>query len=384
MRLARLLRASLAMAAVAAIFCAYDAWRSAGQSLVAYLAAFGFASSTVLGGLVLVMVAHATGARWLVVLRRLAETTALTLPLVAALFLPLIAGANAVFPWARSLAEVDEATRHGIEHAGSWLSRGSFALRGLACLAAWTLLAELIRRASLREDRAPQPRADALQKKLSAAGLPLVAFSGTLAAFDWFMSALPGFSSTILGLYMLTGGFGAAVGVLCVALFFARKHRRLPEEVGEAHAHALGRVLLMSVCLWAYLAASQLIIVWSANLPREAGFYLLRYHGIFRWLALCLIFGHFALPFLILLSRSAKRRPKLLAWVGGWLVLMHAVDAYWLLAAASRRAPSAADIAPFVLVSAALLGFGLMRFRRAPAFAGHAAELSLSLRYEST
>jgi hypothetical protein len=371
------------IALVSAPVCAWDIWRSRGAALYGYLSAFGFVTTTALGGLVLVMVAHAAGARWFVALRRLAEAIAVTVSILGLFFVPLALGAHALYPWAKPLSGLSEATRHALQHNSVWMSRPAFTLRGWGCLGAWAALAELLRRASLREDRAPNQHANVVQKRLSALGLPLVGFTGTLAAFDWFMSAVPGWSSTIWGLYLLTGGFASAMGVMTIALFFARRRCELPPQVGGDHAHAVGRLLLMSICLWAYMAVSQLVIVWSANLPREAGFYLSRFHASFRPLALLLVFGHFALPFLALLSRRLKQQDSLLAWIGGWVVLMHALDLYWLLAPVSPRGTSWFDLAPFALQGAALLSFGLLRFRRAPTFSANAAHFRRSLAYES-
>jgi hypothetical protein len=171
--------------------------------------------------------------------------------------------------------------------------------------------------------------------------------------------------------------------VAAIALHVALRSRLLPPEVGAFHVHAIGRLLLTGVCIWAYLAASQLVIVWSANLPNEAGFFLARYRGVFRLLALTLVFGHFAGPFLLLLNRKAKQRSGFVAVIGGWLVLMHAVDMFWLLMPAAPRAPVLFDIAPFLGISALLTAFGVLRFRRLPAVPAHAPELDQSIAYES-
>jgi hypothetical protein len=366
-----------------ATVCVWDAWRSHGQSLYGYLAAFGFVATTALGGLVLVMAAHAAGARWFVALRRLAEALALGVSGLVVFFVPLALGARALYPWAQPFSSLAASPPRLLTSSGGWTSWYGFTLRGLICLGAWSALAELLRRASLLEDRAPNPTADLTQRRLSALGLPMLGFTGTLAAFDWFMAAVPGWRSTILGLYLLTGGFASAMGVVSIALFFTRRRGELPPEIGRAHALAIGRLLLMSICLWAYMAVSQLVISWSANLPHEAAFYLTRFRGLFRLLALALVLGHFALPFCALLSRGLKQRPDLLACLGGWVVLMHALDLYWLLAPTSARGPSWFDVAPFALQGTALLLFGVWRFRRAPAFSPNAAHFARSLAYES-
>jgi len=350
----------------------------------AYLAAFSWCASSVLGGLCLLMIGHTTGARWLVTMRRLSEAVAGCVPLLALLFLPIAFALGRLYPWARPLAELEDSTREVVAHSQSWYTPRLFLLRSAVYLLVWIALGESLRRLSLAQDRAVHGSSEGRQTSLSAPGLVAVIFTGSFAAFDWVMSAVPGWNFNVLGLFLLTGGFAAAVGAQTIALWLALRARVIVPEHAGAHAHALGRVLLTAVCLWSYLAACQLIIVWSADLPPESRFYLLRTQGTFRALAVLLAFGHFILPLLALLSRNSKRRPELLAIVGGWLVLMHAVDVYWLIFPAAPRAPQLADGAPFVLVFALSASVAWLRFKRAPALPLGSPELGRSLRYEAS
>lgn len=372
----------LAVAGLGALGCAFDAVRNGAVSH-GYLAAFAFLASSVLGALVLSMVTELSAASWFVVMRRLAEALVGVTPLLPVAFLPLVWSLRAVYPWARPLDGLDEAVRRSIEHARSWMNAPLFLGRSALFFALWLALAEGLRRASLSEDAGRGELAERRLKRLSALGLPLVAFTGSFATFDWFMSALPGFTSNILGLYLLCGGFSSALGVVCIAFHVARKTAVLPSRVGRNHTHALGRMLLMSLCLWAYIAVSQLVIVWSANLPKEAGFYLARYHGAFRFLAIALVFAHFVVPFMLLLSRWLKQQSSALAWLGALVVLMHAVDMYWLLAPAAPRGANYLDGAPFLLLTALAGLLGLWRFERVEKVPSKAPELERSLAYES-
>jgi hypothetical protein len=84
--------------------------------------------------------------------------------------------------------------------------------------------------------------------------------------------------------------------------------------------------------LWAYLAFSQLLIVWAGNLPEEIGWYLKRMQGIWGAVAIALVVGHFALPFVLLLSRDVKRHPKLLSRIAVFVLVMRFVEIVWLVA----------------------------------------------------
>jgi hypothetical protein len=348
------------------------------------LAAFGALFSSVLGALALLAMMRTLHARWFVALRGLAGALSSTALLLPALFLPIALALREVFPWAAPAAngELWHSARRARLWGHDWLGSGWFLLRSGVYLALWLGLAEYLRRAE-RAQAERRPLSAARVTAISALALPVLGFSGSWASFDWLMSALTGCNLTSFGLYLLTGGFGAALGALSLLVHSAKRRNLLPAEVGPAHAHALGRLLFAALCLWAYIAVSQLIIVWIANLPREAAFYLPRARGPFRVLASVLVAGHFLAPFFLLLARSWKQRFRFVAWLGGWLVLMHALDLYWLVVPSSTTAASWLDAGPFLFMAGLSTLFAHARFSRAQAVPERDPELARSLAYES-
>jgi hypothetical protein len=102
--------------------------------------------------------------------------------------------------------------------------------------------------------------------------------------------------------------------------------------ITTSHLHDLGKLLLAFVMLWAYFAFSQFLIIWAGNLPEEIPWYIARLQGGWQWLALFLIVVHFALPFVVLLSRRAKRSARILAALALVLVAARFADVVWLVA----------------------------------------------------
>lgn len=351
-----------------------------------YLSAFGFVVSTVIGALSLLAMTLVVEARWFVVLRGLCESIASVTLVLPVLFVPLLFYRSVLYPeteLARAAAGRASPEQHAAVFGVAWMSPGLFLLRAGLYLALWIAFAEALRRASRDQARA---RASWLLRKrgaVSAAALVVLGLSGTWAAFDWLMSAIPGWNMTSTGLYVLTGGFTSGLGVLAVLVAQAQRAGVLPKSVGEWHGLALGRLLLASVCLWAYIAVSQLIIVWIADIPHEAAFYAPRAAGNYRYLAGMLIFGHFLVPFFLLLSRALKKRWGFVAALGGWLVLMHALDFYWLLAPGGGAHVSLFDLGPFCAMSALCAGVGLWRSSRVESVPVRDPELARSLGYES-
>jgi hypothetical protein len=192
----------------------------------------------------------------------------------------------------------------------------------------------LLNKWSSEQDRTADPALTGRLQSLSGPGLVIYGFTATFAAVDWAMSLEPRWTSTIYGMmFMVAEGLGALAFVILVARLLARR-KPLADVIAPSHFHDLGNLLLAFVMLWAYLAFSQFLIIWSGNLQDEISWYLSRASGGWAALALFLAVFHFAVPFLLLLSRDVKRRMQVLAVVAGGLVVMGLVDLFWVVAPA--------------------------------------------------
>jgi len=93
-------------------------------------------------------------------------------------------------------------------------------------------------------------------------------------------------------------------------------------------------MLLALVMLWAYTSFSQFLIIWVENLKNEIPWYLRRISGGWSEIAIALILFQFALPFLLLLSRTIKRKAETLCAIAFMIVVMHLVEIFWFVAPA--------------------------------------------------
>jgi hypothetical protein len=330
------------------------------HALLAWIAAYGFGLSTVLGALLLVMFFHVTNARWPVVLRPLLMGITATTPLFALLFVPIAFGMSAVYPWVQPMRELGELN----EHQRAWNNVGFFLARAVVYLLSWVVLAMALTRADTAYARTPTVEGLARLRRISAGGILVVAFTLTFASFDWLMALQPGWISNMYGLYVFAGGLSAAIALVAVLAWRGRRSGALPTSVGPSHFLALGRLMLMSVVFWAYIAFFQLMLIWIANLPHEVSFYIARSRGSFGPLSMVLLFGHFVLPFLLLLSRPLKSHAPLLGAVGAWILLMNAVDFAWLVLPAGGGHLRWLDVAPFLVVSGLGAAYGALGVSR--------------------
>jgi hypothetical protein len=300
----------------------------------AWLIGFLFCLGLAVGSLALLMLQHLSGGQWGLVSRRVFEAASGTMWLVALLFLPVLLGIPVIFEW--SHADVVQANPI-IGMKAPYLNVEFFVIRAVIYFAFWLLCTWLLNSWSAGQDRgtvATTPADSVRFRKVSAPGLLLLVLTVTFASVDWIMSLEPEWFSTIFGLLVVVGQGLSALSLAILVLALVAGSRAMAGTLVPRHFHDLGKLLLAFVMLWAYLAFSQFLIIWSANLPEEIPWYLKRMQGAWGAVALLLVLGHFALPFLLLLSRDLKRHSGLLSKVALAVILMRLVDLIWLVAPA--------------------------------------------------
>jgi hypothetical protein len=299
------------------------------QFIHSWLIGFLFCLGITLGSLGLLMMQHMTGGQWGLVSRRVFEAATRTLPMVALFFLPVLIFMPRIFEWAGPDALKNEIIR---AKAG-YLNQGFFIVRAVVYFAFWLFCAVLLNRWSAEQDRGQgvTPADSVRFRTVSAPGLLFLVLTVTFASVDWIMSLDPEWFSTIFGLLTVTSYGLSAFAVTIVVLAMLTRTEPMAGILTPRHFHDLGKLLLAFVMLWAYLAFSQFLIIWSGNLPEEIPWYVRRLTGPWGFVSVLLLVGHFALPFMLLLSRDLKRHSGLLAKVAMFVIVMRLVDIVWLV-----------------------------------------------------
>jgi hypothetical protein len=341
--------AGLALALIAALFDRRQFFRS-------YLVAFLFWIGLPVGCWALLMLHHLVGGRWGFMIQRPLEAAARTFPVMAVLFLPVVFGLRELYPWAApGTAETDPF----IQEKSSYLNTPFFLARAAFYFAVWFGWGRLLHRWSVDQDRTGDPSYTIRLQNWSGVGLLLYGLTVTFSAIDWAMSLEPHWYSTIYGALFMVGDGLAALSFAIVIAFFLSAREPLSHVAHPDRFHDLGNLLLALVMLWAYLSFSQFLIIWWANLKEEVPWYLSRTEGGWEIVALVLIAFKFALPFLLLLSRAAKRRARVLAGIALWVLVMHWVDLVWIVAPAFHPGDLDAhwlDLAAFAGIGGLWLG----------------------------
>jgi hypothetical protein len=325
----RSLLVGLAFAVIAGI----GAFLQPDEFFRAYLIGFMAWLGVTLGSMAILMLRHLTKGAWGMVIRRILGAAMRCSPLMALLFVPLLFGIHRLYIWARPLDAI--ADKHLREHlqeiTKSYLNVNGFVVRAVIYFAIWNLLSYFLTKWSAEQDR-PHGRDNSSRfKALSGPGLILYGFTITFAVIDWVMSLDPSWISTIFGLSFL---IGQVLSALCFAIVVERilyRYKPMSELLKPEQVHDHGKFMLAFIMVWAYFAFSQWLIIWAGNLPEEITWYMRRLNGGWGYVGLFLVVFHFAVPFVLLISRPFKRDITRLVWLAGWMMVMRCVDLFWII-----------------------------------------------------
>ena len=356
----------------------------------AYLYSYIFFFGLSMGSMALLMVHRQLGGAWGFLIRRPLESAAMTIPLMAVLFIPVFIDLDRIYPWVNNppgsegyhegppaggpAAESEHepvAKGSPISHTPSgagpgssgvrrdplekethdlfafkkaWLNPTAFTVRFAIYFALWIVLAMVFNIGSRRQDETGSIDLAYWLNGLSAPGLVIYFLSVSFALIDWGMSLEPKWYSTLYGVLLIIGqGISAMAFMILAAAAISRRGELEGLDKPETY-NDLGNLLLAFTMLWGYLSFSQFLIIWAGNLGEEIPWYMRRLHGGWEWIGRSLIVFHFAVPFLVLLARPLKRNISALWKIAALVLFMHLLDDYWLIAASPAfDVPGAAD-----------------------------------------
>src|SRR5436190_444077 len=187
----------------------------------------------------------------------------------------------------------------------SWLvSFLFFVIRAALFFGIWSFIALLYYRGSRRQDVTGDPGVSARLRRFAGPAIIVLALTQTLASVDWIMSLTPHWYSTMFGVYFFAGSFVGFIALLSVVAPAMRAAGLLDTVITAEHLHDIGKLLFAFTVFWAYIAFSQFLLMWYANLPEETIWYKARIEGSWKTVSIFLMAGHFAVPFFYLMGRS--------------------------------------------------------------------------------
>ena len=297
-----------------------------------YLMSFLMCFALALGCLSIQMLQFLSGGKWGVSIERILEAASRTLPLVGVLFIPVIFGMHSLYPWTHAdVVAADEV----LQHKHIYLNTPFFIIRAILFFVIWAGGAWFLHKYAADQYRRGNYVA---VRRISAVGLVVYVFTLTFAAIDWAQSLQPHWYSTMWGfLFVAQQGLTAIPFVITAGVLLSRdeSYSRL---FTHERLHDLGKLFLMFVMLWAYFSFAQFLIIWEGNLKEEIPWYFERMATSWGWIGVILIVLQFAVPFVILLSRPAKKNGFIMLGLSGLVLLMRQIDLFWIVMPDQYRA----------------------------------------------
>ncbi len=341
--------------------------------MMAWLVAFAFVLSISLGSIFFVLIQHLLRAGWSVVVRRLSEFLCLSVIVVGVMFLPIAwsvwSGNGLIYSWSAdsgaesttSVHTIEEtmtlirpvshvvqgeetaghASGHGEGHVVAtkpYLSRGRFLVTWGILFLYWSAVSVFYYRNSVAQDKTGDVNQTRKMEWWSGVSLLLFGFSLTFAAFDLLMMLDSTWYSTIFGVYYFAGCAVAAFATLLLSVLLLKRFKLVPDVFSDEVQRDLGRLLFAFVFFWGYIAFSQYMLLWYANMPETTGWLVRRgmstatgYANSWGWLAVFLLFSHFLIPFAGIMSRHVKSNSRAMIFWTIWMLVVHYLDLYWIV-----------------------------------------------------
>lgn len=325
---AKLKTISFALIAIGLLTFVVGLMKSPERLWTSYLVAFFYFSAMAVSGLFWVAINNVAKAGWSVTIRRYAEATTSFIPAILVGGLVLLVGFKYLYPWADP--EV-LASSPVIASKTGYLNKGFFVVRLFVFAVGCLIFRYIMVGNSLKQDKTGDH--NLTHKNVSPAVGFLVFFALAFSFFsvDLLMSLLPTWYSTIFGIYTFAGMFQAGMAFLAIVIILMRRGGFVKGYVTEEHQHDVVKYLKGFSIFWAYIAFSQFMLIWYANLPEETEYYIMRAQGGWMGVSLALLIFRFVVPFLALLPRGAKRSDNHVLLVSALVLVMQYVDIYWMV-----------------------------------------------------
>ena len=338
------------------------------QFTSSYLVAFMYVLALGLGMLWFVTIQHLTNAKWSVVVRRVAEIIAANMSVLALLALPVVIpillGQSEIYEWSDP-SKVAQSP--ALEHKAGYLSVGFFMVRIVFYFGFWSLLSRYFLKQSMNQDTSGNAEINKSLQAVSAPSMIGFALTLTFCSIDLLMSVDSDFYSTVFGVYYFAGAVASGYSLLAIALMWLQGKGRLTHSVNREHYHDLGKMMFaFGVVFWSYIAFSQFMLIWYADMPEETHWFHDRFNGDWKIVSGALLACHFVIPFFGLMSRYVKRNRKTLAFWAFWILIIEFVDIYWLVMPSLSKDAipfHPADLLCWIGASAIFVGAAAMRMK---------------------
>lgn len=321
-----LMSATYSFIVIGIITLAIGVFKNPERLWTSYLTAFFYFACLACGAMFFIAFNHAAKAGWSASIRRLAEAMTSYFPIMLVSGLVLILGFKYLYAWGTP-EKLHELSHSKQIYLAPWFVITRLVIFGLGSI----VFGKLIVGNSLKQDQSGDHALTHKNLSLSIGYIAFFAIFFTLFSIDLMMSLLPTWYSTIYGLYCFAGAIQSVMAVLAIMIVWMRNSPWISGFVTEEHQHDIGKFLKGFTVFWAYIAFSQFMLIWYANIPEETEFYIIRSLNGWMPVSFALLIFRFIVPFLVLLPRGNKRNNFILVGISVLVLVMQYIDLYWLV-----------------------------------------------------
>jgi MFS family permease len=302
----------------------FDKQRSSFNLLIIFM----FLMSIGVGSLFLVALEYVAGAVWSTPFRRISEFLSSIILILPVFTILLLFNMHDLYHWIHTDAVQGDQL---LQAKSPYLNFNFFIIRTILFFGFWLLFYWLLTKNSKLQDSNKDQSLTTKNIKISAVFMPVFAITITFSSIDWMMSLEPHWYSTIYGVYYFSGTILAALAALTIIVVLLKENGYLHQSLAKDSYYSLGALLFAFINFWSYIAFSQFMLIWYANIPEETVWMLARWQGSWKYISLGLIIIHFIVPYAALVSQPSKMNPTRLLWVSVWILFAHLFDLYWLI-----------------------------------------------------
>lgn len=285
-------------------------------------------------GVFFVALQYVSQAGWPVVIQRVPEAFGSWLPIAGALMVGVFLVANHdIFHWTHDYLYDKNDPRYDaiIDGKSGFLNYWFFLLRMIVYFVVWYLFYRVIRKESLSEDINGGLLHYRKMIKFSAIFIVIFGITSSTSAWDWVMSIDTHWFSTMFGWYLFSSWFVAGLAAIALIVILLKEAGYL-KMVNASHIHNLGLYVFAFSIFWTYIWFSQFLLIYYANIPEESIYFVERWHSeqyaVYFYVNLVL---NFFFPFLVLMTRDAKRQFIILKIVCIVVLIGHWIDIFLMI-----------------------------------------------------
>ena len=295
-----------------------------------------FFSGIAVIGMFFVAVQYLAKAGWSSVVKRIPEAFPkflyFTFPVLLLLF---IFKGDVIFHWMHH-GITDPASEHYdkiIAGKKGYLNFTFFLVRLVAIFTVWIVLWNMMRKKSIEEDLNGGTQNFFDMVRIGTGFVVAMGISSSLSAWDWVMSIDTHWFSTMFGWYMFSSWHVTGLATITLTVLFL-KDKGYMQYVSDSHLHDLGKFMFAFSIFWTYVWFAQFLLIYYANMPEETIYFLERWEGhnkVYKAVEILNVFMNFFFPFLIMMTRDAKRTPIFLKICCFFVIVGHYLDFYQMI-----------------------------------------------------